>query len=179
MGKSMFITMFFGLSFIVSCNVLNGSTDKRTDTFVPDSYLSRKAIISDSIDKILVDASEMRLYLLQGLVRDTAEIASEDSVFNYPISKYLGAVSDKDKNILEFIVCDTSLYKINYDPVRQPFNPNFCAEFKKGGECVYYFVSFGTEEVAIADETGHFVFYLMTDVTQMRRWYERILINMQ
>ena len=176
----MFLTMFLGLSFIVSCNVLNGSTDKkRTDVFVPDSSLSRKAIISDSIDKILVDASEVRLYLLQGLVRDTAEIAIEDSVFSYPVSKYLGVVSDKDKNILEFVVCDTSLYERNYDPVRQPFNPNFCAEFKKGGERIYYFVSFGTEEVAIADETGHFVFHLMSNVTQMRRWYERILINMQ
>ena len=110
-----------------------------------------------------------------GFVRDSGEVAFNDSLFNYPIDTVIGKLDKKEKILLDFVISDKKQYRKDYDPIRQPFHPNFALEFIKRKQRAYYFVSFGTGEVAIVDTSGNFKFYLMKDSKLMKRWYDHVM----
>ena len=111
------------------------------------------------------------------LIRDSTDAGQVDSLFNYPIKKYFGKLKQDEKTLLHFIISNTQQYRTNYTLIRQPFNPDFALEFTQRKQTIYYFVSFGTGEIAIADIRGHFKFFLMSDVRTIERWYDYILIE--
>ena len=110
-----------------------------------------------------------------GLVRDSMETSRKDSLFNYPIQREIGKLDKKTKNLLDFIISDETQYRSEYNPIRQPFNPTFALEFIRNKQRAFYFVSFGTGELAVADENGQFKFFLMRDSEIMKRWYSNVL----
>lgn len=132
-------------------------------------------IYNDSIDNILMHPSKVTLYQMCSLVRDSIEASQKDSLFNYPIETKIGKLKKKEKVLLDFIIRDKKLYRKNYPLIRQPFNPDFALFFSKGKQSVFYFTSFGTGEIAIADIKGNFKFFLMNDAHPMKRWYNYVL----
>lgn len=140
------------------------------DSIVPNHY-----IYKDSVDKVIRYSSCIKLYQMLGLVRDSAETNGKDSLFNYPIDRKIGKLNKKARILLDFILSDTTQYRREYYPIRQPFNPTFALEFIRNKQCVFYFISFGTGELAIADENGQFKFFLMRDSEIVKRWYRNVL----
>lgn len=110
-------------------------------------------------------------------MRDTQKVTSNDSLFDYPIENDLGSLTKTEKVLLNFVIDDKSQYRIEYSPIRQPFNPDFVLEFSSKKQCAYLFVSFGTGEIAIADVNGFFKFYLMSNSSIMERWYDYVMNN--
>lgn len=144
-------------------------TTEKSDS-IESSY-----IYNDSIDNILLQPSNVTLYQMCSLVRDSVEASQKDSLFNYPIEAKIGKLKKKEKILLDFIIRDKRLYRKNYPHIRQPFNPDFALLFSKGKRSVFYFMSFGTGEIAIADTNGNFKFFLMNDAHPMKRWYNYVL----
>lgn len=134
-------------------------------------------IYNDSIDNILMHPSNVKMYQIISFVSDSVDARQADSLFNYPIYKKIGKIKKDEKILLHFVISDLRQYRKDYPPVRQPFNPDFALEFTKGKETAYYFVSFGTGEIAIADIVGQFKFFLMNDSRIMERWYAHILLK--
>lgn len=110
-----------------------------------------------------------------GLVRDSTETSGKDSLFNYPIDREIGKLDKRMRGILDFIISDETQYRSEYNPIRQPFNPTFALEFIRNKQRAYYFISFGTGELAVANEDGQFKFFLMRDSEIMKRWYSNVL----
>lgn len=158
-----------------ACNTLKSLTSEKSEVEETDSVEAVHYIYNDSVDKIIKHPSSVKLYQMVGLVRDSAETISKDSLFNYLIDREIGILDKKTKILLDFIISDETQYRSEYNPIRQPFNPTFALEFTRNKQHVFYFVSFGTGELAIADENGQFEFYLMRDSEIMKRWYSHVL----
>lgn len=88
----------------------------------------------------------------------------------YEIKKNVGLLERDERKILSFIISDKNWYIKDYAPIRQPFHPNIALEFIYKESKAFMFVSFGTEEIAIADVTGKLKFYQMKDKRLMARW---------
>lgn len=132
-------------------------------------------IHSDSVDNVIMHASVIKLYQMEGFFSDSTITNSSDSLFDYVIKKDYGKLNVKEKELLYFALGDNECYKKNYAPIKQPFSPNFTITFIKGKEKVYFLVSLGTGEVAIVDNNSKFSFYLMKDANIIERWYNYIL----
>lgn len=143
-----------------TCNTVTGGTEAD----------SLSVIYSDSIDAILLKASKVRVYDMADFVENNDSTVKSDSLFNYRIKNEKGFLKDKEHNILSFILSDKYWYISKYAPIRQPFHPNFALEFIFKKEKAFVFVSFGTEEIAISDSTGHFRFFQMRDKRLIARW---------
>lgn len=171
--------LLFATSLLVgACNTtIHSSDSKELEVAEQNDSVQRYCIYNDSVDNILMHSSNVKLYQMFSLIRDSVDASQKDSLFIYPIKKKLGKLKKEGKHLLHFIISDTKQYRTNYTPIRQPFNPDFALEFTKGKQTAYYFVSFGTGEIAIADITGHFKFFLMSDAHTIERWYDNILIE--
>lgn len=174
------LLFLFTMPLLASCTFLKTSSvsshkEKPTDSIADNKTI---AIYNDSVDAILLNPNRIRLYTMKGFVTDTvSEEAKTDSIFNYPIQQKTGIASSTMQRILLFIIGDHALYKKNYAPIRQPFHPNLTLEFAKGKKRIYYFISFGTNEVAIADENGSFRFFLFKDTRLLARWASLLFPN--
>lgn len=159
-----------------ACNTtLHSPTTETSDTSEENDSTEIFSIYNDSIDNILMHPSNISLYQMCSLVRDSSVASQKDSLFNYPIDVKMGKLKPKERILLDFIIRDKGLYRTDYSPIRQPFNPNFVLKFSKGKQCAYYLVSFGTGEIAITDADGHFKLFLMNDMRLMERWYNYVL----
>ena len=158
-----------------ACNTFKSQASEKEIESRSDGVTAVHCIYNDSIDKIIRYPSCVKLYQMVGLVRDSAEVNEKDSLFNYPIDWEIGKLDKKMKLLLDFIISDETQYRSEYNPIRQPFNPTFALEFIRNKQKAFYFVSFGTGELAVADEKGQFKFFLMRDSEIMKRWYSNVL----
>lgn len=164
------------LMFIGACHSVLSPIEKRMASVDKSGdSLAVSCIYNDSIDSIILFHSAVRVYQTMSLVRDSIEASLKDSLFNFPIDTVWGELSDREAMILDFVISDINLYKSDYAPIRQPFNPTFALEFVKEKQKAYYMVSFGTGEVAIADSIGNLKFFLLKDIRQIERWYDLLL----
>lgn len=131
-------------------------------------------IYNDSVDSILLKPDKICLYQMKGLIQTDSVEKACDSIFNYKIQKTDGIISKDMQQILLFIIEDKKQYQKDYEPIRQPFHPNITIEFIQGEKKIYYFISLGTNEVAIADERRNFQFYLFKTPNLLIRWLNKI-----
>ena len=169
--------LLFATSLIAgACNTTLPLPATETSEAIEISDSTEMACIyNDSIDNILMHPANVTLYKMCSLVRDSTMASQKDSLFNYPIDAKIGKLKTKEKILLDFIIQDKKLYRKNYPQIRQPFNPDFALVFSQGKQSVFYFTSFGTGEIAIADTNGNFRFYLMNDARPVKRWYNYVL----
>lgn len=163
------------LLLIGACNTFKSQSSEEAKVELFDSAIVTHCIYNDSVDKIIRYSSSVKVYQMVGLIRDSVETNEKDSLFNYPIDREIGKLDKKMKNLLDFIISDETQYRSEYNPIRQPFNPTFALEFIRNKQKAFYFVSFGTGELAIADENRQFKFFLMRDSEIMKRWYSNVL----
>lgn len=132
---------------------------------------SSAVVYNDSIGAVILCADKVRLYDMADFVgKDSAATGERDSLFNYAVKKDVGLLKSDEMEVLRFIVSDKSWYIKDYAPIRQPFHPNIAFEFNHKRSKAYIFVSFGTEEIAIATADGKFKVFLMRDKRPMARW---------
>lgn len=171
---------------LASCTLLK--TSCRDDGMWRIAERDSSAVVyNDSIDAVILCADKVRLYDMADFVgKDSSTNGKRDSLFNYAVKKDIGLLKKEERDILRFIVSDKSWFIKDYAPIRQPFHPNISFEFTYKRSNVFMFVSFGTEEIAIATADGKFKFFLMRDKRPMARWaammfpekdYYRILLN--
>lgn len=162
--------------FMGACHSVLSPIEKKTASLAKaGDSLAVSCIYSDSVDSIILLHSDIKMYKTMSLVRDSMEASQKDSLFNYPIDTIIRKLSEREIMILDFIISDRNLYKSDYAPIRQPFNPTFALEFIKENKKAYYMVSLGTGEVAIADNIGNSKFFLLKDISQIERWYDMFL----
>lgn len=154
---------------LVSCTLFKTSCiqDAKKNPAGTDSVL---VIYTDSVDAIILKAEKVYIYDMADFVVPDDSIRPKNCLFNYEVKKDIGLLKKDEKEILSFIVSDKNWYIKNYAPVRQPFHPNIALEFIHKKDKAFMFVSFGTEEVAIADATGKFKFYQIRNKHLMARW---------
>lgn len=169
--------LLFASSLIVgACNTVHKlSTTELSEAIEKSDSTSEPCIYNDSIDNILMHPTNVTMYQMCRLVKDSAMSNQKDSLFNYPIDKKIGKLKMREKVLLDFVIRDKKLYRKDYPQIRQPFNPDFALMFSSGKQSAFFFTSFGTGEVAIADINGNFKFFLMNDVNPMIRWYNYVL----
>lgn len=161
---------------LVSCSLFKSSGNNSIRRLVDTD--SSAVIYNDSVDAIIFHSEKVRLYDMADFVSlsDSVEV-SHDSIFNYAVGNSKRWLNREELNVVHFIISDKDWYVRNYSPIRQPFNPNMGMEFIYGKSKAYMFVSFGTEEVAIATLNGKFKFYKMHDKRPMARWATLVFPN--
>lgn len=145
-----------------TCEVEATATETTGSRSIPFVY-------SDSIDAIFTADCEVHLYDMADFMASDSTMLL-DSVFTYKIKKDMGILGKEEKGILRFIISDKQWYIKDYAPIRQPFHPNITVEFIQGKSKAFMFFSFGSEEVAIADEKGGLKFFQMREKRQLARW---------
>lgn len=155
---------------LVSCTLFKASCKQTGTMYKQASADSASVIYSDSVDKILLYASKVRLYDMEDFVNVQDSLEKHDRIFNYEIKKDMGVIGKKEKEVLSFIVSDKKWYIKDYAPIKHPFHPNIVLEFINKQARIYMFVSFATEEVAIATTNGQLRFYLMNAMRPIVRW---------
>lgn len=131
---------------------------------------STSIIYNDSVDNILLNASEVCLYDMADFVNKHDSLEKHDSIFNYEIKKNMGIIRQKEKEVLAFIISDRKLYMKKYEPIKHPFHPNITLEFTNKQSKAYMFISFATGEIAISTINQPLRFYLMSTIRPMARW---------
>lgn len=156
-------------AILTSCSLSKSSNEYNA---VASVALGNDSIViyNDSVDDILFNAKKVLAYDMADFVQQSDFAIIGDTIFNYQVKKKIGPINNKELNILSFIIADKSWYIKEYNPVRRPFSPDFTLEFIHKKRHVYMFVSFGTEEVAIADSKGNFKFYQMRNKHILARW---------
>lgn len=161
--------------FMVACHNVNYPVSDETDATNTNDSTEVNYIHSDSIDRIIMLASDIRLYQMEGFFSDSSNTGKHDSLFNYVIKKDYGKLIENEKELLYFALGETKDYQKNYAPIKQPFRPIFTIEFNKGKQTAYFFVSLGTGEVAIADKNRAYTFYQIKNSSIIERWYDYVL----
>lgn len=162
---------------LASCTLFKTSCQKNGMERITEKD-SLAIIYNDSIDTIILCADKVRLYDMADLVAlPDSTTHCKSNLFNYVVKKDMGLLKKNAKNVLHFIISDSRWYIKDYTPIRQPFHPNIGMEFMRKSMKAYMFVSFGTEEIAIATSNGDFKFYLMRDKRQISRWVAKLFPN--
>lgn len=112
------------------------------------------------------------MYKLEGILRDTSIKQKRDSFMGYPIVTKYGKIKKKNKNIIDFVLKDTSLYIENYAPARQPFAPNYAIEYLSKKKTISFLFSFGSGEIAVREDKESYKFFHMRDSKAIRRVIE-------
>lgn len=99
-----------------------------------------------------------------------ATVQKRDSLYQYAIDSLIGPIVGKDLDILKFILNDNRLYNSEYEPIRQPFCPNFAIEFVNKNDTTIYLVSFNTDELAVNNSDHKLQYYKMTETQNIARW---------
>lgn len=153
---------------LTSCSCLRKHSSQEIQTGENTPNLS--PIYSDSLDVIFKETDKVRVYEVYNFIDSHDNNIRGDSLFNYKIKKNLGILKKKEFEILSFIITDPNLLNPNYAPVRQPFHPNIILEFTKGKHKGYMLLSFGSEEVGVADDKGNLKYYEMKNMRLLARW---------
>lgn len=161
---------------LASCALFKSSCSQSTNINSINAD-SLSVIYSDSVDSIILNPTKVRLYEMADFVISEDTIEERDSLFTFLIKKDIGFLNDDCREILLFIISDRKWYIKNYAPVKQPFHPNIALEFLCRKKRAFMFISFGTEEVAIASNDGIFSYYQMRNMRLMARWAFRAFPN--
>lgn len=159
---------------IGACHAVSTSIPMTKKSTKEDDSTGVNNIHSDSIDKIIMQASDIRLYQMEGFFSDSIK-EKKDTLFSYYIKKDYGKLKKNEKELFYFVLGDGRSYQKNYAPIKQPFRPNFTLVFLKGKQKVYFFTSLGTGEIAISDEKANFSFYHIKNVDFIDRWYDYVI----
>ncbi len=163
--------------FLCGCSSLRIIHHQTNDTDSIDFFHDHYIIYSDSINDIIRSAKTTRFYKMAPLVRDTTRACPKDSLLNFPILKKLGKLSRKEKYLVDFVIDDGSLYELDYQAIRQPFNPDYIIEYKHKGHIAHCLISFGSGEIAIADKNKILIIYHMHNSYFIERCCNFITLN--
>lgn len=158
---------------LTSCSCLRKHGSQEIQTSENTSDLP--TIYNDSLDAIFKEADKVRVYEVHNFIDSHDSNIQGDSLFNYKIKKNIGLLKRKEFEILSFIITDPNLLNPDYAPVKQPFHPNIILEFIKGRRKGYMLLSFGSEEVGVADDEGNLKYYEMKNMRVLARWVSLIL----
>ena len=151
------------VSFMGACTSFHSSSQQLVEIADVSDSIETSFLYNDSVDNIIKESTNIRVFEMMGLVRDSIEALSKDSLFNFPIENIIEDINLSDAKDLNEIV-NSKLYRQATTSIRQPFNPNYALRFSKDSLEAYYFVSFGTGEIAISDAKGIIKFFQMRDL---------------
>lgn len=131
-------------------------------------------LLNDTVDRILTEASSVKLYCMKSMVNQDTVTVERDSLLGYPIETAFGTLKKKQRHIVDFLMNDVTLYDSIYPPIKQEFWPTFILEYKRRKQKAYCLVSLGTGEVAFANDMNQQKRYLMKNSRELRRWYAQM-----
>lgn len=159
MKKILLVIPLIGLLF--SCNLFNTIAKKEKNT--DHEILLKSALVEFKKSK--------KIYAFELNPLDT--MASE-RICSYAIKKELNRLSKYYKNVMEFLLSDSTLYEANYIPIKQPFYPTLAFKPNKKNN-VSCMLSFGTEEIAFSNNDSTYTTYRLNNINSFKRLRDEIL----
>ncbi|MBP3536845.1 MAG: hypothetical protein J6J93_04810 [Muribaculaceae bacterium] len=122
----------------------------------------------DSVCKAIVSADSVRLYDMVNMFDNISTLC--DSIADYPIMRAVSTLNNEDIAIVKFILSDKNFYISDYEPVKQPFHPNFAIQF----DSIAFLASFGTGEIRVFEPGKIDSCYFMGNYDSLARWGMRV-----
>lgn len=144
---------------LFSCNTLSFTKDK-------SDSLQHENVLEMTISELRKSKTP---YLFELSPSDTTMTRK---VCSYPIVKEFTS-NNATKQILDFILSDSTLYESDYSPVKQPFYPTF--GFKPNKKSKYAcLISFGTEEIAFSDNDSTYITFKLNSTQSLSHLYNQL-----
>lgn len=171
------ICMSIAIMTLLSCSSI--SNNARIDKVaIEKNSMDSVVCINDSVIESIILSDSIVLYGLYEPILESDTISvSNKCIAGYSVKDSILTVTKDMEAVLKFVVGDQCTYICNYPSVKQRFLPYIAIGFHRKNDVLYFLISFGTEEIALAAEDAILQTYQIEEWRLLTRWFSQVLPN--